>query len=95
MIWQSEWEMKTKIFEYCEGWKALYGDVDTCTHARTHARTQREIEIDRYMHSHSGGLLLQYFWLFIPLSMFFTTLDYRFLYLLQSLDFGVFLFLFL
>ncbi len=20
--------IKTKIFEYCEGWKALYGDID-------------------------------------------------------------------
>ncbi len=29
MIWQSEWEIKSKIFEYCEGWKALYGDIDS------------------------------------------------------------------
>ncbi len=29
MIWQSEWEIKTKIFEYCEGWKALCGDIDS------------------------------------------------------------------
>ncbi len=28
MIWQSEWEIKIKMFEYCEGWKALYGDID-------------------------------------------------------------------
>ncbi len=27
MIWQSEWEIKTKLFEYCEGWKARYGDI--------------------------------------------------------------------
>ncbi len=31
MIWQSEWEIKTKIFEYCEGWKALNGDIDPFT----------------------------------------------------------------
>ncbi len=28
MTWQSEWEIKTKMFEYCEGWKALYGEID-------------------------------------------------------------------
>ncbi len=28
MIWQSEWEIKNKMIEYCEGWKALYGDTD-------------------------------------------------------------------
>ncbi len=31
MIWQSKWEIKTKMFEYCEGWKALYGDIDPAT----------------------------------------------------------------
>ncbi len=28
MIRQSEWEIKTKFFEYYKGWKALYGDID-------------------------------------------------------------------
>ncbi len=25
-----KWEIKTNIFEYCQGWKALYGDIDLC-----------------------------------------------------------------
>ncbi len=29
MIWhKAEWEIKSNICEYFEGWKALYGDID-------------------------------------------------------------------
>ncbi len=32
MTWR---EIKTKIFDYCEGWKALYGDIDPSNISRS------------------------------------------------------------
>ncbi len=45
MIWQSEWEIKTKMFEYCEGLKALYGDTDP--------RINLSLSLSTHTHAHT------------------------------------------